>query len=119
MIATRGSSLGAFMLSVLCACTSAADENKDEALALDASDARDADADAHIADAVQPAVALSFRKITLHREFYCEGAAIGDLDADGNADVIAGPHWYAGPNFTERHELWPAQLADIYGYSDC
>lgn len=63
---------------------------------------------------------VSFRKITLHREFHCEGAAIGDLDGDDRADVIAGPHWYAGPDFSERHALWQVSgPADVYRYSSC
>jgi hypothetical protein len=67
-----------------------------------------------------PGTEVSFRKITLHRDFYCEGAAIGDLDGDAQADVIAGPHWYAGPNFMEQHALWEVTgVADIYGYSAC
>jgi hypothetical protein len=78
----------------------------------------DSGADADASD--PPSVDVRFRKITLHREFYCEGAAIGDLDGDGDADVIAGPHWYAGPELEEQHALWTvAAPANIRGYSDC
>lgn len=67
-----------------------------------------------------PARDVRFDKITLHRDFYCEGANTGDLDRDGVTDVIAGPHWYAGPDFTQQHALWQVmQPFDVRGYSDC
>ena len=31
-----------------------------------------------------------------------EGCAIADVDKDGDADVIAGTHWFAGPDFVPR-----------------
>ncbi|MFN9445616.1 MAG: hypothetical protein ACK57Y_06220, partial [Pirellulaceae bacterium] len=42
----------------------------------------------------------------LTEEYYSEGAAIGDLDGDGNADAIYGPYWYAGPDFQEKFEIY-------------
>jgi len=71
-------------------------------------------------DAAASPSRVRFRKVTLHREFRCEGAALGDLDGDGHRDVVVGPAWYAGPDFTESHALWAApQPADVYAYSDC
>jgi hypothetical protein len=56
----------------------------------------------------------------LHREFSCEVARTGDLDGDGQSDVIAAPHWYAGPDISEQHALWMVeQPFDVHGYSDC
>jgi hypothetical protein len=62
-----------------------------------------------------------FEKVTLHREFYCEGAAFGDFDRDGHTDVAAGPDWYRGPGYGERSPIWPRpEVAfDVKGYSDC
>jgi hypothetical protein len=61
-----------------------------------------------------------FQKLTLHRQFYCEGASFGDFDRDGRTDVVAGPHWYAGPEFTEQRVIWSVQQPfDPKGYSDC
>lgn len=60
----------------------------------------------------------SFEKIQLSSTFYAEGAAIGDLNKDGNADVIAGPYWYEGPNFEQRHAFYEPKMFDPRNYSD-
>ena len=49
-----------------------------------------------------------FKKIQLHDQFWSEGANFGDLNKDGKADLIAGPWWWEGPDFTKRHEYAPA-----------
>jgi putative membrane-bound dehydrogenase-like protein len=61
---------------------------------------------------------IAFERITLSTEFTCEGATFGDLDRDGVNDVVAGPHWYAGPDFRTRHELYPPAAFDPRRYSD-
>jgi hypothetical protein len=76
-------------------------------------------AELHDASDASPPPVLAFRKLTLHRDFVCEGAAIGDIDRDGVTDVVAGPSWYAGPNFSEAHALWPAMTFDVRNYSSC
>lgn len=62
----------------------------------------------------------SFQRIVLHTEFYSEGASYGDFDQDGQGDVVAGPYWYAGPDFTARHEIYPPQTPpfDVKAYSN-
>ncbi len=71
----------------------------------------------------RPEVALDprFEKITLHRSFYCEGSTFGDFDQDGVTDVAMGPDWYAGPDYAERHPIWPRPDPpfDVRSYSDC
>jgi hypothetical protein len=47
----------------------------------------------------------SFKKITLTTEFLCEGAHFADFNHDGKNDVVAGPYWFAGPDFTKRQEF--------------
>ncbi|MDO8541900.1 MAG: VCBS repeat-containing protein [Opitutaceae bacterium] len=60
----------------------------------------------------------SYRKLHLEQKFFAEGATFGDLNRDGHADAIAGPYWYAGPDFKERHEFYPAVAFDPLRYSD-
>lgn len=38
--------------------------------------------------------------------FWAEGAAIGDFNQDGKNDVVYGPYWFEGPEFTKRHTFW-------------
>lgn len=59
-----------------------------------------------------------FEVQALTEEYYSEGAAIGDLDGDGNADAIYGPHWYAGPDFREKFEIYPPKPQNREGYAD-
>ncbi|MEE4454188.1 FG-GAP-like repeat-containing protein [Novosphingobium resinovorum] len=32
-------------------------------------------------------------------------AAVGDMDRDGHADIVAGPYWWQGPDFARAHEI--------------
>ena len=50
----------------------------------------------------------TFRHLQLHDQFWSEGANFGDLNRDGKPDLIAGPFWWEGPDFTKRHEYAPA-----------
>ena len=47
-------------------------------------------------------------RLQLDPHYWSEGAAIGDLNRDGHPDVVSGPHWWAGPAFRERREIYPA-----------
>jgi hypothetical protein len=62
----------------------------------------------------------TFKKITVTRDFYCEGVSCGDFNKDGSMDLVAGPFWYAGPDFKNRQEFRPAPAKplDPKGYSD-
>src|SRR4051812_42081241 len=50
----------------------------------------------------------TFTKQQLTPEFWSEGANFGDFNRDGNMDIAAGPFWYEGPSFKNRHEFYPA-----------
>ncbi|MCA9174296.1 MAG: VCBS repeat-containing protein [Planctomycetales bacterium] len=61
---------------------------------------------------------VRFQRLLLTEEFQAEGAAVGDIDNDGQADVVAGPHWYRGPEFRQRHRYAEGGRHSIAGYSD-
>src|SRR6185436_13890565 len=48
----------------------------------------------------------TWKKLTLSDKFYCEGATYGDFNKDGKVDVVSGPWWYEGPDFTKKHEIY-------------
>lgn len=50
-----------------------------------------------------------FREQRLNDFLYSWGAAAGDINHDGTPDVIAGPFYFLGPHYTERHEFTAAR----------
>jgi hypothetical protein len=63
----------------------------------------------------------NFVKTRLNADFYSEGINYGDLDRDGKRDVIAGPYWYPGPDYTEKRAFRQPRATpfDASGDSDC
>ena len=49
---------------------------------------------------------IAFQKLTLTGEYWCDGVNTADINGDGRMDVIAGPFWYAGPDFKTRHTFY-------------
>lgn len=49
-----------------------------------------------------------FKKIVLTDKYYCDGIDAGDINRDGQLDIVAGPFWYEGPDFQTAHEFYPA-----------
>jgi len=48
----------------------------------------------------------TFQTMTLSSDHYAEGADVGDINDDGVLDLVAGPIWYAGPDFTVGGQLF-------------
>ena len=61
---------------------------------------------------------ITWKRQQLHGDFYSEGAAIGDINGDGKADVVAGPFWWEGPTFEKKHAYYEPKIFSINGYSD-
>ena len=59
-----------------------------------------------------------FTRQRLTDTYFSEGASAGDLNGDQQPDIVYGPHWYAGPKFVDRHEIYPAVPQDVKGYAD-
>lgn len=61
---------------------------------------------------------VAFTKIVLTDRFHAEAGGLGDIDKDGHGDAVYGPYWYAGPEFTTRHEIYAPQDFDPNAYSN-
>jgi hypothetical protein len=56
--------------------------------------------------AAAPAKEISFQKLTLSDQYWCDGVNAADINRDGKMDVIAGPFWYEGPSFKTGHAFY-------------
>ncbi|WP_411827364.1 FG-GAP repeat domain-containing protein [Luteolibacter sp. AS25] len=52
----------------------------------------------------------SWERKQLTDNFWAEGAAAGDVDKDGAIDLVYGPYWFAGPDFENRHTIYPDKV---------
>jgi hypothetical protein len=66
----------------------------------------------------QEHVAHSFQRQQLSDVYYSEGIAAGDLNRDGQTDMIYGPYWFAGPSFQEKREIYSAKAQPRERYAD-
>lgn len=56
---------------------------------------------------------VKFKKIVLTDEYLADGISAGDFNRDGRMDIVAGPYWYAGPDFKTRHAFYPPVPQDV------
>jgi hypothetical protein len=69
------------------------------------------------AKAPEEYVLRTWKKIKISDKFYAEGANVGDFNRDGKMDVVAGPYWIEGPDFTKVHAFMEEKAYDPKGYS--
>jgi len=50
---------------------------------------------------------VGWERRVLTDKYYCDGIQCGDFNRDGKLDIVAGPFWYAGPDFKTTHEIYP------------
>jgi hypothetical protein len=59
-----------------------------------------------------------FKVVPLTDVYYSEGANFGDVDGDGTADAVYGPYWFKGPDYQQKHEIYPAKPQPTRRYAD-
>ncbi len=69
-----------------------------------------------------PAMAEDFHVHRFERQqltdvYFSEGANFGDINQDGKSDVVHGPLWFEGPEFTKSHEIYDPKPQNRDGYS--
>ena len=58
-----------------------------------------------------------FERQQLTEVYFSEGASFGDINQDGKPDVVHGPLWFEGPEFTKQHEIYDPKPQNRDGYS--
>ena len=51
-----------------------------------------------------------WKKQQLTDVFWAEGVAVADVNHDGKPDIIYGPYWFEGPDFTKKHLIYPDNI---------
>ena len=65
-----------------------------------------------------PPLTGEWTKKQLTEHFWAEGACVADVNKDGKADILSGPFWYAGPDFTKRHTIYQMESSFVKKKAD-
>ena len=57
-------------------------------------------------------VSTRFRMQTLNEFYYSWGPAVADFNRDGTPDIVAGPYYYLGPEYTAAREIYVGGTID-------
>ena len=57
-------------------------------------------------------VSSRFRMQTLNEFYYSWGPAVADFNRDGTPDIVAGPYYYLGPQYTNAREIYVGGTID-------
>ncbi len=61
---------------------------------------------------------IRFERQSLTSTYFSEGVAVGDINGDDHLDIVYGPYWFAGPDFTNKVEIYPAKPQPMEAYAD-
>jgi hypothetical protein len=61
---------------------------------------------------------VQFTKHQIWEEFISEGLAVGDVNNDGQKDILSGPYWFEAPDWTPHEIRAPKTFDYTKGYSD-
>ena len=62
-----------------------------------------------------PKISVYFEKVQLTDKYLTEGASIGDINADGKPDLVAGPLWWEGPDLKKSYSYAPVKTYPLQG----
>lgn len=60
----------------------------------------------------------TFDRQQLTGVYFSEGANAADINGDGISDVVYGPYWFAGPEYTTKHEIYKPIPQNRERYAD-
>jgi hypothetical protein len=58
----------------------------------------------------RPVTSSRYNAVEINSHYYGWSTAAADFNRDGNLDLVAGPFWFPGPNYTERRIFKDARM---------